>query len=96
MHWWCADTGKKVQANKISELTGKNAQITTITYTERFRLYIIFTSDFKIYYFNEMLYLVWQSEMSQIRQINFAYCHDKSSKIVLANTDGACVCNFNY
>lgn len=45
---------------------------------------------------NELLNLVSQCEMSSLRQVNFACCHDRESKIVLANIDGVCILDFNY
>lgn len=34
--------------------------------------------------------------MSSLRQVNFAYCHDAGSRLVLANMDGVCLLDFNY
>ena len=96
MHFWSSTTGKRLGAPKILDIAKAHTQITTVAFSHRFRLYILFTADFKIFFLNELLKLVSQTEMSSLRQVNFACCHDAESKIVLGNIDGVCILDFNY
>lgn len=96
VHFWSSTTGKRLGAPKILDIAKTHTQITTVAFSHRFRLYILFTADFKIFFLNELLKLVSQTEMSSLRQVNFACCHDAESKIILGNIDGVCILDFNY
>ena len=46
VHFWSSKTGKRIGAPKIVEIAKTHTQITTITFSHRFRMYILFTADF--------------------------------------------------
>lgn len=58
LHFWNSETGQRVRAMKILDIAKTHTQITCVAFSHAFRLYIVFTADFKIYFLNELLNLV--------------------------------------
>ncbi len=56
----------------------------------------MFTEDFKVHFMNELYYIVYQTEMTSVRLVNFVQCHDDDSKIICANGEGVFIMDFNY
>jgi predicted phosphatase len=96
VHFWSRKSGKRVGALKVIDIAKTHTQITTIAFSHRFRLYMIVTADFKMYFLNELLKVVTHVDMSSIRLVNFAYFSDKDSRLITAGIDGVFIFHFNY
>jgi len=80
----------------VIDIAKTHTQITTIAFSHKFRLYMIVTADFKMYFLNELLKVVTHVDMSSIRLVNFAYFSDKDNRLITAGIDGVFIFNFNY
>lgn len=77
MHFWDPSDGTQQGWMKINELTGSHTTISCISFSLKFRLYLIVTADFRMFFLNELLNLVQTIDMSQIRLVNYACFNDK-------------------
>lgn len=96
LHFWCQKTGKRIGSRKVIDITGIHTQIITVAFSHRWRLYMVVTADFKMYFINELLYIVDCIDMSSIRLVNFVYFNDKDGTVITAGIDGVFVFKFNY
>ena len=79
IHFWsneAKNVGEQYKAFKILDIAQMHTQVTCITYSRYFRLYIVFTADFKIFVMNEKYKVVTTIEMTSINLVNFAYVYD--------------------
>jgi len=81
---------------KVIDITGLHTQIITIAFTQKYRLYMIVTADFKMHFVNELLRIVDCIDMSSIRLVNFVHFNDADDTVITAGIDGAFVFKFNY
>ena len=89
-------TTKRLFWKKVIDLTGTHTTITTVAFSHHYRLYMIVTANFKMYFYNELFHEVEQIDMSHIRLVNFAYFDDRSGSLITAGIDGVFLFHFNY
>lgn len=70
--------------------------ISTITFSHKFRLYLVVTADFRMFFINENLFVVQQIEMFNIRLVNYALFNDKDDKLIVGGINGVFVYDFVY
>ena len=78
------------------DIAGLHTQIITIAFTQKYRLYLIVTADFKMHFVNELLRIVDCIDMSSIRLVNFVHFNDANDTVITAGIDGTFVFKFNY
>jgi hypothetical protein len=66
-------TCKRLFWRKVIDLTGTHTTITTVAFSHYYRLYMIVTANFKMYFLNELFHEVDQIDMSDVRLVNFAF-----------------------
>ena len=86
MHFWSSTTGKRLGAPKILDIAKAHTQITTVAFSHRFRLYILFTADFKIFFLNELLKLLLTMKVS--------VSYPGLTSIVICLVFCSCFCSF--
>lgn len=89
-------TCKRLFWRKVIDFTGTHTTITTVAFSHYYRLYMIVTANFKMYFLNELFHEVHQIDMSSIRLVNFAYFDDRSGSLITAGIDGVFIFDFNY
>ena len=58
VHFWDPKSGDRFGAMKVLEIAKAHTQITTMAFSHKFRLYVIVTADFKMYFLNELMKVV--------------------------------------
>lgn len=48
MHFWHKESGKKLRGIKIADMSRSHTTISTISFTHKFRLYLVVTADFRM------------------------------------------------
>ena len=96
MHYWNQDTGKKIGSMKICDVSRSHTTISTIAFSHKFRLYVVVTADFRMFFLNECLNIVQTIDMNPIRLVNFVAFNDKDDKIVVAGIKGVFMYDMNY
>ena len=96
MHFWHKEGGKKQRGIKIADMSRSHTTISTITFSHKFRLYLVVTADFRMFFINENLFVVQVADMSNIRLVNYAVFNDKDSQLIVGGINGVFVYDFNY
>ena len=58
IHFWCMKTCKRLFWRKVIDFTGCHTTITTVAFSHYYRLYMIVTANFKMYFLNELFHEV--------------------------------------
>ena len=96
MHFWHKDSGKKQKGVKIADMSRSHTTISTIAFSHKFRLYLVVTADFRMFFMNENLFVVTTIDMSNIRLINYVVFNDKNSQLIVGGINGVFVYEINY
>lgn len=59
-------------------------------------MYLITTSDFKMVFLNEALYVVKNMDMNGLRLVSHAEFYDEQSKLIVGSVDGVFIFDFCY
>ena len=81
---------------KMIDVTHTHCTITCVTFSHRYRLYLVITSQFKFIFLNELGHVVTMLDMSDLAAVNFAHFNDKQSQLVTAGIKGVYIHNFKY
>jgi len=93
---WCKKTGKTEGTLKMIDLAKTHCQVTTVAYSRKYRLYLVVSNEFKMFFVNEIYNLVCALDMSSIRLIKFAKFYDQEDKLVVSGIEGTFVFDFHY
>lgn len=96
IYFWCSKSGKKEGFIKVIELSKTHTTITAITFSHKYRLYLVVTADFKMYFINELQRVVDTLDMSHDRLVNHVYLNDKNDKLITAGIRGVFLYDFVY
>ena len=96
MHYWNYNSGKRIGSMKIADVSRSHTTISTISFSHKFRLYLVVTADFRMFFLNECLNIVQIIDMSSIRLVNFVAFNDKDDKVIVAGVRGVFVYDLNY
>lgn len=69
--------GKRLKLFRIVELTKCHSSVTAVAFSHKYRLYLIVTSGFKMFFMNELYNIVSTLDMSSIRLVNFVHFYDE-------------------
>ncbi len=58
---------------KIFDIAKSHTQITTVSFSHKYRIYLVVTEDFKFIFMNELYYVVYIIDMTIIRLVHFVH-----------------------
>lgn len=67
-----------------------------MAFSHKFRLYLIVTADFRMFFLNELYNLIQTLDMSQIRLVNFAEFFDREDKLIVGGKNGVTILDLVY
>ena len=77
VHLWNMSDGQKLNTIKMSDLAKTHPTVTAMSFSHKYRLYMVVTSEFKMLFINELSNVVATLDMKINRLINFAYFIDR-------------------
>lgn len=78
------------------DLTKTYSEVSTIAFSQKYRLYLVISKDFKFVFINELYNVVDITDMSEIRLVSNAYFHDDADELIVSGINGAFVFDFQY
>lgn len=85
IHFWNMQEEAKIEENenvypqqiKLIDITKTHCTVACVAFSHKYRVYLIVTSEFKMFFVNELNNVVSTLDMSAIRLVNFAVFNDK-------------------
>jgi len=75
----------------------KASSVSTVAYSNKFRLYLLITTDFKFIFLNELNIMIKPPmDMPIIRLVNHAQFYDEQNLLVTGGINGVFIFNFDY
>eukprot|EP00347_Sterkiella_histriomuscorum_P004241 403361206 len=96
IHFWSMQNGMKKKVIHLPEYLKAHSAVSTLAYSQKYRLYLLVTADFKMIFINEVYNIVKAQEMNSIRLVNFAHFYDQKNKLITAGIDGVFIFDFSY